>query len=98
MSVNPRGNRGGMGWQEPPMMPKLSEADLRELMSAMSNRAPGYVQYADAGDAAPAPVRNPLAIHDDPIDMIEIDGVWMCAADARFAHGIDFGKLPGQVV
>jgi hypothetical protein len=38
----------------------------------------------DAGDASPTPPTNrwPNAIHDDPIDMVEIGGVWMCQADA----------------
>jgi hypothetical protein len=51
----------------------------------------------DAGDASPAPPpHNPLAIHDDPIDMVEINGVWMCEADTRFALGADFDSQPGR--
>jgi hypothetical protein len=56
---------------------------------------------ADVGDANPVPPSRkwPGAMHeDDPIDMIEINGVWMCEADARFARGVDCGAQPGRTV
>jgi hypothetical protein len=87
----------------------IREAALRGVMSgdpAFMNAAQAGLfdhLWADVGDAngpPPVPLRKwPNAVHeDDPIDMIEINGVWMCEADTRFARGIDCGAQPGYAV
>jgi hypothetical protein len=101
-------NRGGFGWQEPQYTfhagiggrqqgkNAAREAILRAAMESGLIFPMGF----DPGDASPTPppaTKWPNAIHDDPIDMIEIGGVWMCEADARFARGVDFGSQPGQI-
>jgi hypothetical protein len=77
MSINPRGNRGGIGWQEPFIRPGMRPANVTELLEAFAQtndrlQPTGFVRRA------PVP--------EDMIDMIEINGVWMSAADAHAAR------------
>jgi len=90
-------NRGGFGWEAPPPGAQgyraahdaamafdsfIREQFLRGMHMQREEINAAFFGF-DAGDASPAPPpRNPLAIHDDPIDMIEINGVWMCRTDA----------------
>lgn len=87
MSVRP--NRGGMGWQEPPYefyrsltpdgIVSVEPRPGESLRDAVHRTATEHAaRYSAQSNRIPVP--------EDTIDMIEIGGVWMSAADAHAAR------------